>query len=73
VVPGWTRQVYVYVSVRRTGIVVLRFDPSASPKLQFVQRIQTANDPWGLVIRDNGGDKTLVTAEHEAGIRVYED
>ncbi len=69
-------QVYVYVSVRRIGIQVLRFIPSKAQgkRLKFVRRIQTSDDAMSLTLRvDGAGVKSLVMADYIGGIRIFKD
>jgi len=67
-------EVYVYAAVERVGIEVFHFDPDCAPgdRLKKVTIIQTPGNPRSLVIRDQGGDKTLILSDGEAGFRVLE-
>ncbi len=67
-------ELYVYVSLRRIGIQVLRFVPGAplGQRLEEVELIQTAGLVSGLYIRDDGsGARDLVVADAQGGARVY--
>jgi len=67
--------VYVYISVQRLGIVVLEFDPGAAlPEDRLIHQklIQTGYRTTGMFLREKAGVKTLVVADHGAGIRLYE-
>ncbi len=69
-------KVFVYVSVRRIGIQVLRFNPKKvqGKRLKGVTRIQTADDPMSLTLRvDGAGVKSLVVADYIGGIRIFKD
>ncbi len=61
--------IYVYVSVLRRGVQVLRFDPPGT--LTEVELIQTSWRASGLYLREKAGVKTLIVTDHGAGIRIY--
>ena len=62
--------IYVYVSVLRRGVQVLRFDPVPGT-LTEIELIQTSWRASGLQLRGKKGVKTLIVADHGAGIRIY--
>jgi hypothetical protein len=69
-------EVYVYLSVRRVGIEILKFlpDQPAGSRFQFVKRLQVSEDTWDLQIAaDSNGVKTLLVAGYRGGIYIYED
>jgi hypothetical protein len=69
-------EVYVYLSVRRVGIEILKFlpDQPAGSRFQFLKRLQVSEDPWDLQIATDGnGIKTLLVAGYRGGIYIYED
>jgi hypothetical protein len=69
-------EVYVYLSVRRVGIEILKFlpDQPAGSRFQFVKRLQVSEDPWDLQIAvDSNGVRTLLVAGYRGGIYIYED
>ena len=66
--------IYVYISVLRLGIVVLEFDPTqavAEDRLIHQKLIQTSYRTAGMFLREKNGIRTLVVADHGAGIRLY--
>lgn len=66
---------FLYVSVRRMGIEVLRFDPDLLPSnpLSFVQRIQTPGNAFKSTIRHVAGQKHLILADEDGAVRIYGD
>jgi len=65
-------EIYVYVAVGRVGIEVLNFQPNAAAGSRLVQvdHVETPYGHGGLKIRDDGGVRTLLFGESEAGIRI---
>ena len=65
---------YVYVGVERVGIEVLRFDPTCpnGDRLEKVRLVQTPGNVRAMVLRDQGGDKTLVVNDGDGGLRILE-
>jgi len=58
--------------VRRVGVEVLRFDPSApGSKLSQIAIVETPGATGGVHIREHNGTRTLLVADNIAGIRVY--